>query len=209
MEAIVKAWSHRRSLEKEENFKAWMLRILTNSFLSHCRKRSLRPATEPWDDDSETHFSLFDKLHQPFLLWWSNPEREFMNTLLRKDLERAVDELPEVFRVIVVLSDVGGLSYQDIARVLAIPMTFVHVYREDAAYYKRRYGSTGKKPGSRKPGGHQKRCDGTHPRDRMPSSPRASVQLWMNSCGPFRDARWRTIWASVAPVRRGSTSNGD
>src|SRR5688572_19374666 len=122
MEAIVKAWSHRRSLEKEENFKAWMLRILTNSFLSHCRKRSLRPATEPWDDDSETHFSLFDKLHQPFLLWWSNPEREFMNTLLRKDLERAVDELPEVFRVIVVLSDVEGLSYQDIARVLAIPM---------------------------------------------------------------------------------------
>ena len=122
MEAITKAWASRQSLKRREKFRAWLLRILTNSFLSHCRKRSLRPVTEPWDDNSERQFSLFEQLHQPFLLWWSNPEREFVNKLLREDIEQAVDSLPEVFRVVVVLSDMEGLSYQEIAHILKVPI---------------------------------------------------------------------------------------
>jgi RNA polymerase sigma-70 factor (ECF subfamily) len=122
MEAITKAWGSRQSLKHRENFRAWLFRILTNSFLSHYRKRALRPVTEPWSDDTERQFSLFEELHQPFLLWWSNPEREFVNKLLRKDIERAVDSLPEVFRVVVVLSEMEGLSYQEIAQILKVPI---------------------------------------------------------------------------------------
>ena len=122
METIVKAWSRRRSLKQRHHFKAWIFRILTNTFLSHCRKRASRPVIQPWPDQAEPEFSLFERLHQPFLLWCSNPEREFVNKLLREDLERAIDDLPEVFRVVVVLSDVEGLSYQDIARSLRIPV---------------------------------------------------------------------------------------
>lgn len=122
MEAITKAWDNRQSLKQRANFRAWLLRILTNTFLSHCRKRSLRPVTEPWGDDSERQFSLFEQLHQPFLLWWSNPEREFVNKLLRKDIEQAVDSLPEAFRVVVVLSEMQGLSYQEIANILKVPI---------------------------------------------------------------------------------------
>lgn len=122
METIVKAWSRRRSLKQRHHFKAWIFRILTNTFLSHCRKRASRPVIQPWAHQAEPDFSLFERLHQPFLLWWSNPEREFVNKLLREDLERAIDGLPEVFRMVVVLSDVEGLSYQDIARSLRIPV---------------------------------------------------------------------------------------
>lgn len=122
MEAILKAWRHRRSLNKERNFKAWMFRILTNSFLSHCRKRSLRPITEQGIDECDAEFWLFEKLHQPFLLWWSNPEQEFLNKLLRDDIERAVDSLPESCRVVVVLADVQGLSYREIAGILNVPI---------------------------------------------------------------------------------------
>lgn len=122
MEAITKAWGSRRSLKQREKFRAWLFRILTNCFLTHCRKRALRPVTEPWGDDSERQFSLFEQLHQPFLLWWSNPEREFVNKLLRKDIERAVDSLPEVFRVVAVLSEMEGLSYQEIANILRVPI---------------------------------------------------------------------------------------
>jgi RNA polymerase sigma-70 factor, ECF subfamily len=78
--------------------------------------------TQPWPDQAEPEFSLFERLHQPFLLWWSNPEREFVNKLLREDLERAIDGLPEIFRLVVVFSEVEGLSYQDIARSLSIPV---------------------------------------------------------------------------------------
>lgn len=122
METIVKAWNRRRSLKRRHHFKAWIFRILTNTFLSHCRKRASRPVTQPWPDQAEPEFSLFERLHQPFLLWWSNPEREFVNKLLREDLEKAIDGLPEIFRLVVVLSDVEGLSYQDIARSLRIPV---------------------------------------------------------------------------------------
>jgi RNA polymerase sigma factor (sigma-70 family) len=103
---------------------------------------------QPWPDQAEPEFSLFERLHQPFLLWWSNPEREFVNKLLREDLERAIDGLPEVFRVVVVLSDVEGLSYQDIARSLRIPVGTVRArLSRGRVCYRKRYGNTGKRQG--------------------------------------------------------------
>jgi RNA polymerase sigma-70 factor (ECF subfamily) len=67
-------------------------------------------------------FSLFERLHQPFLLWWSSPEQTFLDRLLREDLIRAIEALPEPFRIVVVLADVQGLSYGDIARSLEVPI---------------------------------------------------------------------------------------
>ena len=75
--------------------------------------------TWPGEDDG---FSLFERLHQPFMLWWGNPERQFLNDLLREDLERAVDSLPEEFRATVVLVDVQGLSYAEVGEALDIPL---------------------------------------------------------------------------------------
>lgn len=124
-EAITKAWAARRALKDVERFRPWIFRILINTFMSECRKRSAQLLQEDQaaDPDKQMNaFSLFDKLHQPFLLWWSNPEREFLNKLLREDIERAVDALPEAFRVVVVLSELEGLSYQEMAKILRVPV---------------------------------------------------------------------------------------
>jgi RNA polymerase sigma-70 factor (ECF subfamily) len=124
-EAVTKAWASRRSLKDPENFRPWIFRILTNTFISDCRKRAVRPQTETFAEnpsDAETAFSLFEELHQPFLLWWGNPEKEFLNKLLRGDLEKAVDALPEHFRIVVVLSDLEGFSYQEMAEILKVPV---------------------------------------------------------------------------------------
>jgi RNA polymerase sigma-70 factor (ECF subfamily) len=124
-EAVTKAWAARRALKDMEHFRPWIFRILTNTFITECRKRSIRPSQEDQavnSDEDMNAFSLFEKLHQPFLLWWSNPEREFLNKLLREDIERAVDALPEVFRVVVVLSELEGLSYQEMAHILKVPI---------------------------------------------------------------------------------------
>jgi RNA polymerase sigma-70 factor (ECF subfamily) len=119
-EAVAKAWAARESLEDSAQFQGWIFRILTNTFFDERRKREMVSLDEC--DGEGDEFSLFERLHQPFLLWWSNPEREFLRKVLREDLTRAIDALPEVFRVAVVLSELEGFSYQEIADMLGIPI---------------------------------------------------------------------------------------
>jgi RNA polymerase sigma-70 factor (ECF subfamily) len=125
-ETVTKAWVNFGSLHDRQCFRGWLFRILTNTFLSECRKTtplSIEALAEAQDEtDQEPAFSLFDRLHQPFLLWWGNPEQEFLNKVLQQDLQKAVDALPEVFRVPVILSDLQGLSYQEIAETLGVPV---------------------------------------------------------------------------------------
>jgi RNA polymerase sigma-70 factor, ECF subfamily len=121
-EAIAKAWAAIEGLQDADRFRGWIFRILTNTYLARCRAEKVRPRGEAWPDENEDDFSLFEKLHQPFLLWWSNPERQFLDRLLREDLERAVDALPDPFRSVVVLVDLQGLSYADVAEALHVPL---------------------------------------------------------------------------------------
>jgi RNA polymerase sigma-70 factor (ECF subfamily) len=118
-EAITRAWLHRDTLRDSERFSGWLVRILTNLFLSQRRSE----ATHPHESlDLEEDFSLFERLHQPFLLWWGTPEQEFLDRLLREDVVRAIEALPEPFRIVVVLADIQGYPYGEIAESLAIPV---------------------------------------------------------------------------------------
>jgi RNA polymerase sigma-70 factor (ECF subfamily) len=122
-ETVARAWMARDMLKERAAFRGWTFRILSNAFVSQRRSGAVRAVEESLDEPGGTEgFSLFERLHQPFLLWWGNPEREFFDRLLRDDLERAIDALPEVFRVVVVLADVQGLSYREIADALDIPI---------------------------------------------------------------------------------------
>jgi len=122
-DAVARAWVAREALERADRFRGWMFRILTNAFLSGRRAAAARPREESLDDNVETEqFSLFERLHQPFLLWWSNPERAFLDRLLREDLERAIDSLPDPFRIVVLMVDVQGWSYADAAEALDVPV---------------------------------------------------------------------------------------
>ena len=124
-ESITRAWRGRASLTDAGAFRAWLFRILTNTFISERRKTLARPREEPLVDESnegESAFSIFERLNQPFLLWFANPEREFLDKLLREDLDRALAALPEHYRVVVVLADVEGLKYGEIAEALGVPV---------------------------------------------------------------------------------------
>ena len=123
-DAVAKAWSRIGSLRERSCVRGWLFRILTNAYLSDCRARAAQPTLESlasYEAEGES-FSVFDRLHQPFLLWWSNPEQEFLDRLLREDLARAVDGLPDAFRTVVVMADVQGMSYQEIAETIDAPI---------------------------------------------------------------------------------------
>jgi RNA polymerase sigma-70 factor (ECF subfamily) len=122
-DAVGNAWTHLASLQDQGAFRGWVFRILHNGFVSRRRSARARTTEEPYDEEGVDGFSLFERLHQPFLLWWgSNPEQEFLDKLFREDLERAVDALPDSFREVVILADLQGFSYREIADVLGIPI---------------------------------------------------------------------------------------
>jgi len=120
-ETTIKAWSKLDQLEDRQAFPKWVFRILTNTYISS-RRQTASGRSEPLEEDGEQPFSLFEKLHQPFLLWWSNPERELLNKLLREDIERALGRLPESFRTVVVLVDIEGYAYGKVAESLGVPV---------------------------------------------------------------------------------------
>ena len=125
-ETVARAWRARDTLESEAAFQSWIFRILNNTFISDLRRADARPRLESIDCGDETQeeaeFSLFERMHQPFLLWFSNPEQEFLDKLLREDLSRALETLPECYRIVVVLSDLEEFNYSEIAQTLDIPI---------------------------------------------------------------------------------------
>lgn len=124
-ETVAKAWAKLAELRDPQAFEAWIRRVLNNTFVSEWRHRRAGPELVdpmPCEDGAEEAFSLFEKLHQPFLLWWGNPEESAITNLLREEIDRALDALPDAYRVVVVLVDVEGYSYPEAAETLGVPV---------------------------------------------------------------------------------------
>ncbi|HEX9672827.1 MAG TPA: sigma-70 family RNA polymerase sigma factor [Burkholderiales bacterium] len=124
-ETVAKAWAKLGELSDPQSFDAWIQRILSNTFVSEWRHRRASPEVamelEP-EDGGDEPFSLYEKLHQPFLLWWTTPEEEVIAKLLREDIDRALHALPDAFRIAIVLVDVEGYSYGEAAELLGVPI---------------------------------------------------------------------------------------
>jgi RNA polymerase sigma-70 factor (ECF subfamily) len=122
-EAVAKAWAAFDTLSDDARFRPWIFRVLINTFRSHQRKHGREVSIdEGADAEGVDEFWLFDRLCQPFLLWWSNPEQDFLTKVLREDLQRALDALPDCYGAAIALVIVEGCSYQEAADILDIPL---------------------------------------------------------------------------------------
>ena len=124
-ESVAKAWAAIHALEDKNRFRPWIFRILHNCFISEYRKESVRPVEISYEetscgDQGEEIASLLIEQSDEFLFWWANPEREFANNLLGEDIMAAIEALPEVFRITVLLINVENLSYDEAAEVLGV-----------------------------------------------------------------------------------------
>ncbi len=118
-ETVVRACQSYATLRDTTKARQWLLRILTNTFISTRRSKKVRQEV-PYDEE-EGPFSLFEELAPPSSQW-GNPEREMINKFLNEDIDQALRALPEEFRVAVVLCDVEGYTYDEIAQTLDIPV---------------------------------------------------------------------------------------
>lgn len=125
-EAVAKAWYSIESLDDWDCFRAWIFRILRNHFLSGYRKASKGPEFVHihGSDEAEQGGDLAPLLFaqsDDFLQWWADPEKEVANKLLGEQIMAAVNDLPEAFRVTILLVNVDGLGYDEAAEVLGVP----------------------------------------------------------------------------------------
>jgi RNA polymerase sigma-70 factor, ECF subfamily len=118
-DALVKAMRARDQYEAGTNLKAWLFRILTNAFINRFHRGGLErsvlegPDADPLVDGwvgAETMRSLRD------------PEAQMLRPIVQKEIGRALDQLPEEFRLAVLLADVEELSYKEIAEVMGCPV---------------------------------------------------------------------------------------
>jgi RNA polymerase sigma-70 factor (ECF subfamily) len=117
-EAYLRAYRGFSGFKEGTNLKAWMYRILTNTFINSYRKRQREPVTVQ-DDDIEDWF-LYDRLGGTATE--ASAETEVLESIPDEDVRGALEALPEGFRMAVWLADVEGFSYKEIAEILDIPI---------------------------------------------------------------------------------------
>lgn len=116
-DTIVKAYRFFSSYEKGTNAKAWMFRILKNSFINNYRKTSKKPSQVDYDEVSSYYESIRAERTET-----SDLESLMFREMMDDDLSNALTRLPEDFRTVVLLCDVEGYTYEEIANMLDVPI---------------------------------------------------------------------------------------
>lgn len=118
-ETYLKAFHHYDRFEEGTNLKAWLFRIMKNTYINSYRKRKLQPLHLEFDELQEGFEStLLDQGHVAD----TSPETDLLNGLLDAEVRDALLGLPHDYKMAVLLVDIHGLSYQETADVLAVPV---------------------------------------------------------------------------------------
>jgi RNA polymerase sigma-70 factor, ECF subfamily len=119
-DSLLRAYKFWDSFQQDSNCKAWLLRIVTNTFINEYqrRKRSrevLDAATAEQDatDGVLVHATARDK---------QAPDQMLLQASVSDDVQRALESLPDDFRTAVILCDMQGLSYKEIAEIMQTPV---------------------------------------------------------------------------------------
>jgi len=139
-ETYLRAYRGFGSFEQGTNLKAWLYRILTNTFINRYRAAKRRP--DETDLEEVEDFYLYRRLGGLEGARASrSAEDELLDVLTEDEVKDAVESLPEQFRLAVLLADVEGFSYKEIAEILDIPIGTVmsRLHRGRRALQKRLY----------------------------------------------------------------------
>ena len=121
-ETFLKAYRGYHTFQEGTNLKAWLYRILTNTYINRYRKKTRRPQEVELGELED--FYLFKRLNQTGSTGGASrsAEEEVLERFGDNDIKEAVESLPEHFRLPVLLADVEGFSYKEIAEILDVPI---------------------------------------------------------------------------------------
>ena len=120
-ETYLKAYRSFAGFEQGTNLKAWLYRILTNTFINAYRAKKRRPEMTDVDDVEDLY--LYHRLGGlEAAAAGRSAEEEVLERFTDDEVKAALEALPEQFRMAVLLADVEGFSYKEIAEILDIPI---------------------------------------------------------------------------------------
>lgn len=120
-ETYLRAYRGFHTFEEGTNLKAWLYKILTNTYINEYRKAKRRPAETELDDLEDLY--LYRRLGgavEPHAA--RSPETEILDQIPEHEVKEALESLPEQYRLAVLLADVEGFAYREIADILDIPI---------------------------------------------------------------------------------------
>lgn len=116
-ETYMKAFRFFDKFEKGTNCKAWLFRILKNSFINDYRKQTKEPNKVDYDDVQNFYENIKSNEVES-----KHYELDAFSNLLDDDISKAITELPEDFRTVIILNDIEGFTYEEIADFVDIPV---------------------------------------------------------------------------------------
>jgi RNA polymerase sigma-70 factor (ECF subfamily) len=116
-ETYLRAFRFRHQFQEGTNLRAWLFRILTNAYINLYRKRSREPKRETLETGDE--FYLYKQLRG---LSEDVPEEIVLRDILDHEVKTALEAIPATYRLPVLLADVEGFSYKEIAEIIRKPI---------------------------------------------------------------------------------------
>jgi RNA polymerase sigma-70 factor, ECF subfamily len=114
-ETMLRAFRFLDRFEPGTNLRAWLFKILTNTYINRYRKASSEPRVDSLDDSEE--LSLYRFLDSEAASRGGSVEAQVLDRFAEQDIKTAIEALPPQYRITVLLADVEGFSYNDIAEI--------------------------------------------------------------------------------------------
>ena len=112
----MRAFKNFERFEEGTNCKAWLFKIMTNTFINVYRSKQKESTSDSFDDVDDNY--LYNQLADGTSS--GDPEKDLFAKMVDKDVVEAIEQLPEEFRMVVVLAFYEGFAYQEIADILGI-----------------------------------------------------------------------------------------